>query len=117
MEDDVDMKDACFKADPDNDGMIQTLKLRSCDRNSNMVCYLPDNQYVWVEADLQFIRLKNLSRPLTYSDSQFYNKLIVGECKSKADVITTRLLAGRKCLYHYQCVSRHCDEETNVCTG
>lgn len=69
VQDDVDMKDACFKADPDSDGQIQTLKLRSCNRNSKMICFIPENQFVWVEADLQFIGLQNLNRPLTYADS------------------------------------------------
>eukprot|EP00347_Sterkiella_histriomuscorum_P011800 403371051 len=116
------MANLCFKANkvvsenPLEKGLIKSLKLKGCDRGSNELCFIQDN-YVWIDANLQFINTFQPKKVKTPQDSQFYNKLSSATCRSKSDIITTRLLAGRKCLYDYQCVSRVCDPTTNVCTG
>ncbi|CDW75999.1 UNKNOWN [Stylonychia lemnae] len=116
-DEDQSMEGKCFHAFQASDGMIKTIKLKSCNTDAQELCFIQNGKYVWVDANLQFIRQIKPNYDPTKEDSQFYNKLSVASCRSKQDIVTTRLLAGRKCLYDYQCVSRVCDTDTNVCTG
>jgi hypothetical protein len=116
----LDDRVSCFYAYPSADGKIKEIIIKdNCNRDNvknPKFCNLKPKQFVWVDTDLQMKKLSQEDMKL-YSNSQFYGKLTEGKCIGKADLLTARLNAGRKCLDPIVCNSRVCDGDTNTCDG